>query len=167
MGLNIKIGKNLAIYSLSVGLIYLSFGLLELARGLTDMFGLEWAIFEISTAIVYPDIFSGVTLAIIGIIFLFGVRPQWKTSKDAASYLVVGALLASVFFAVYLAIMGAHAIGFTAYHIMPESYAEIFSDWADWTWTNDMRAGIWMFAFALPSLYYALKIWLSRKINPC
>jgi hypothetical protein len=35
MGLNIKIGKSLASYSLGIGLIYLVFGLLEFARGLS------------------------------------------------------------------------------------------------------------------------------------
>jgi hypothetical protein len=89
-----------------------------------------------------------------------------ESKQDAVSYLVVGALLAAVFFGVYLAIMGSHAMGFGVYNIAPEPYADIFADWAEWTWLNDMRPGIWLFAFAIPSLYYTLKIWLLGKKNP-
>ncbi|MCW4010744.1 MAG: hypothetical protein NWF05_09015 [Candidatus Bathyarchaeota archaeon] len=166
MGLNMKIGRSIAAYSLIVGLFYLVFGLLELVNGLSQTFGLKWAITAVNPAIVSPDIFSGVTLAIIGLIFLFGVRPQWMANKDAASYLAVGTLLATVFFAVYLAIMGSHAVGWGVYHIAPEPYADIFADWAEWIWLDDLRPGIWLFALAVPGLYYTLKMWLSRKKNP-
>jgi hypothetical protein len=76
---------------------------------------------------------------------------------------MVGTLIATVFLVVYLAIMGAHALGSTIYHISSEPYADIFADWAEWTWTDDMRAGIWLYIFALPGLYFTLKTWLSRK----
>ncbi len=157
---NIKTTKKLAIYSLFIGVIYLSLGLLELARGLSESFVVEW---EISTMLLYPEMFSGLTLAIIGAVFLFGVKAQWNSGKDAASFLMVGTLIATVFFAVYLAIMGAHALGSTIYHISSEPYADIFADWAEWTWTDDVRAGIWLYIFALPGLYFTLKTWLSRK----
>jgi len=155
--------KPLAIYSLGIGALYLIFGLLELARGLSEAFGAAW---ETSTMLVYPDMFSGVTLAIVGLIFLFGVQVQWKKGKDANSYLAVGALLASVFFAVYVSIMAAHALGAGIYHISSEPYAEIFGDWAEWMWSDDMRAGIWLYVFALPAVYSTLKLWLTRKNKP-
>jgi hypothetical protein len=160
MVLNRKIGKQLAIYSLGIGILYLVFGMLELSRGLSEVFSIPW---EISTALVYPDMFSGITLAIIGLIFLFGVKLQWKEGKDAASYLAVGSLLAAVFFAVYLAIMGAHALGAGIYQISGEPYADIFADWSEWNWIDDIRSGIWLFVFALPGVYYTMEMWLSRK----
>jgi hypothetical protein len=160
---NTKLKKQLSIYSLGVGLVYLVFGLLELSRGLSEAFSLEWAITQISHAIVYPDIFSGITLTIIGAVFLFGVKPQWQASKDSDSYLVVGTLLSAAFFVVYLAIMGAHAIGAGVYQIAPEAYVDIFADGAEWPWLDDMRAGIWLFAFALPGLYLTLKRWRAKK----
>jgi hypothetical protein len=160
MGLNTKTGKQLSIYSLGIGAIYLVFGLLELTRGLSEAFSITWGI---STVLVYPDMFSGVTLAIIGLIFLFGVKLQWNAGKDAASYLAVGSLLTTVFFAVYLSIMGAHALGSGIYQISAEPYADIFADWAEWNWIDDMRAGIWLFIFALPGVYYTLKMWLGRN----
>jgi hypothetical protein len=166
MSTNIKTGKPIVAYSLGLGALYLVFGLLELIRGLSEAFTLEWAIMDVSTVLVYPDIFSGITLSIIGLIFLFGVAPQWNAKKDASSYLAVGTLLAGVFFTVYLAIMVAHAIGWGMYHVSPADYADIFADWAEWSWLDDLRAGIWMFAFALPAAYYTLKMWLSRKRNP-
>jgi hypothetical protein len=163
MEMNPKLGKDLSIYSLGIGLVYVVLGLLELLRGLSEAFGLEWALMQISTVLVYPDIFSGITLSIIGFVFLFGVMPQWKASKDATSYLVVGTLLSAVFFGVYLAIMGAHALGSGVYLIAPEAYADIFADWAEWSWLGDMRAGIWLFAFVLPGLYLTLKLWRVKK----
>jgi hypothetical protein len=163
--MNIKTGKPLAAYSLGLGALYLVFGLLELARGLSETFAFEWALMDVSTALVYPDIFSGVTLSIIGLIFLFGVAPQWKAKTDSGSYLAVGTLLAGVFFAVYLAIMAAHAIGWGVYNVVPVDYVDIFADWAEWTWIADMRAGIWLFAFALPAAYYTVNVWLGRKRN--
>jgi hypothetical protein len=118
-----KTGKPIAAYSLGLGALYLLFGLLELARGLSETFSITWALTDLSPALVYPDIFSGITLSIIGAIFLFGVKPQWNAKKDAASFLAVGTLLAGVFFAVYLAIMAAHAIGWGVYNVSPVGYA--------------------------------------------
>lgn len=158
-----NLGKQFSIYSLGLGLLYLVFGSLELVRGLIDAFSFKWVLSEISPIIVYPDIFSGITLSIIGIIFLFGVKSQWIAEKQAVSYLVVGTLLSAVFFCVYLVIMGAHAIGWGVYHVIPESYVEIFSDWANWVWTDDLRPGIWLFIFTLPGAYYTFKMWLLRK----
>jgi riboflavin transporter FmnP len=161
--MNTKNTKQLAIYALCAGIPYLVFGLLEFARGLSEAIEATW---EVSTMLVYPDMFSGITLAIVGVIFLFGVWTQHKTNKDTASYLAVGALLASVFFAVYLSILGAHALGAGIYHISSEPYADIFADWAEWTWMDDMRAGIWLYVFALPSVYYTVKMWITRKNKP-
>ena len=152
--------KPIAIYSIGIGALYLVFGVLELARGLSEAFGATW---EICTMLVYPDMFSGVTLSIVGLIFLFGVPLQWKNGKDAKSYLAVGALLATVFFSVYVSIMAAHALGAGIYHISSEPYADIFVDWAEWTWMDDMRGGIWIYAFVLPAVYSSVKMWLTRK----
>jgi hypothetical protein len=163
MDMNTQTGKQLSIYSLGIGALYLIFGLLEFLRGLSETFGIQSTLSETSTTLIYPDMFSGVTLTIIGLIFLFGVRSQWKDSKDFAPYLVVGVLLSAVFFAVYLVILGAHAVGSAVFQFAPEAYADLFADWADWSWLNDMRPGIWLFAFALPGVFYTLKIWLSRK----
>jgi hypothetical protein len=160
MSTNIKTTKKLAIYSLLVGAIYLVLGLLEFARGFSESFEATW---EISTMLVYPDMFSGISLAIIGAIFLFGVKAQWKNEKYAISFLMVGTLIASVFLTVYLAIMGAHALGSTIYYISSEPYADIFADWAEWASIDDFRAGIWLYIFALPGLYVTLTTWLSRK----
>jgi multisubunit Na+/H+ antiporter MnhG subunit len=160
MNSNIKTTKKLALYSLLIGAVYLAFGLLEFTRGFSESFNIPW---EFSTVLVYPDMFSGITLAIIGLVFLFGVKGQWKNGKDAASYLMVGTLIAAVFCAVYLAIMGAHALGSAIYQVSSEPYADIFADWAEWASIDDMRAGIWLFAFVIPGAYFTLKTWLSRK----
>ncbi len=97
-----------------------------------------------------------------GIIFLFGIRQQWRDNGEGASFLVVGTFLSAVFFAVYIAIMLSHAIGFAAFNIAPEPYAEIMADWAEWAWADDLRPEIWLFAFAIPGLRLALKLWRAR-----
>ncbi len=111
---------------------------------------------------IYPDIFGGAMLMVIGVIFLFGVRPQWRGAGEGASFLVVGTFLSAVFFAVYIAIMLSHAIGFAAFNIAPEPYAEIMADWAEWTCMNDLQPGIWLFAFVIPGLQLALRLWKAR-----
>jgi hypothetical protein len=59
--------------------------------------------------------------------------------------------------------MGAHALGSAIYQVSSEPYADIFADWAEWASIDDMRAGIWLFAFVIPGAYFTLKTWLSRK----
>jgi|GEM_PF-804824 hypothetical protein len=165
MTLNIKIGKKWAIYSLCIGLASVIFGLLELASGLSLAYGVDWSEWGISTAFIHPDIFSGIMMAIIGAIFLFGVRQQWRGNQEAASFIVVGTLLSALFFGVYLAMMGANAIGASLYNAVPADsvYAESVADWEGWTWLSDMRPGIWMFTFVLPGLYLTLKLWRGKK----
>ncbi|MCW4006657.1 MAG: hypothetical protein NWF04_08730 [Candidatus Bathyarchaeota archaeon] len=163
MTTNIKMTKPWAVYSACLGLVYFLFGALELTTGLGQAYELSWMQLDISTAVVYPDVFGGLMLVIIGIIFLFGISSQWKGKTEGASFLVVGTLLAAVFFAVYTAIMLSHAVGFGFFHIVPEAYADIMADWAEWVWLDDLRPGIWLFVAALPSLYLTLKIWKSRR----
>lgn len=162
MKTSIKITKPWVTYSAVVGLLYFLFGSFELATGLGQAYEISSLQLDLSTAIVYPDMFGGLMLIITGIIFLYGVSSQWKGNQEGASFLVVGTLLSAVFFAVYFAIMLSHAVGFGFFNIVPEAYAEIMADWAQWTWLSDMRPGIWLFALALPGLYLTLKLWKSR-----
>ncbi|MCL1965858.1 MAG: hypothetical protein FWF66_06810 [Candidatus Bathyarchaeota archaeon] len=161
MTLSIKIGKKWAIYSLCIGLASMIFGLLGLTSGLSLAYGVNWSEWGISTVFVYPDIFTGVMMAIIGVIFLLGVRPQWSGKQDAVSFLVVGTLLSALFFGVYLAMMGANAIGYSMYNAIPAGsvYANSVADWEGWIWLNDVHPGIWLFVFVIPGLYLTLKLW--------
>ncbi len=159
--MNLKVKKRWAIYSLGLGAAYAVFGVLGALIGLGQTYGFNLVQPEIST-VIYPDIFGGIMLIIIGIIFLFGIRPQWKGNGEGTSLLVVGVFLSAVFFAVYMAIMLSHALGYAAFHIAPEPYAEIMVDWAEWTWMDDLRPGIWLFAFTIPGLYLIIKLWKAR-----
>jgi len=162
MSINLKVKKRWAIYSLGLGFAYAAFGTLGILAGFSQTYGFNLVPPEVGTALIYPDAFGGIMLMIIGVIFLFGVRPQWRGAGEGASFLVVGAFLSAVFFAVYIAIMLSHAIGFAAFNIAPAPYAEIMADWAEWTWMNDLRSCIWLFAFATPSLQLALRLWKAR-----
>lgn len=159
MGSKVRVGKGMAVYSLGLGLVYFIFGFLELALGLAEALGLGWIQWDISTALIYPDIFGGCMLIIIGVIFLFGVGSQWQANREGISFLVVGTILATVFFVVYMAIMASHALGYGVYQVTPEPYADPMGDWAEWGWLDDARPGIWLFFFALLGLYLTLKTW--------
>jgi hypothetical protein len=162
MGSQIRVGKGMALYSAGLGLIYSVFGLLELIVGLDQALGLSWIQWNISSSLIFPDIFGGCMLVIIGIIFLFGVTSQWEGNREGASFLVVGTILAAVFFVAYIMILAAHALGYGVYHVTPEPYAASLEDWAEWMWLDDLRPGIWLFSFALPGLYLTLKTWKGQ-----
>jgi len=162
MSINLKVKKRWAIYSLGLGVAYACFGLLGILAGLSQTYGLILIPLEVGTALIYPDIFGGAMLMVIGVIFLFGVRPQWRGAGEGASFLVVGTFLSGVLFAVDIALMLSHAIGVAAFNIAPEPYAEIMADWAEWTCMNDLLPGIWLFAFVIPGLQLALRLWKAR-----
>ncbi|MCK4478171.1 hypothetical protein KAU88_06560 [Candidatus Bathyarchaeota archaeon] len=162
MGSEVRVGKGMATYSLSLGLIYSLFGLFELVLGLDQSLGLGWFQLDISTALICPDLFGGCMLIIIGIIFLFGIDSQWKGNREGISFLVVGTILAMVFFAVYATIMASHALGYGIYQVTPEPHADPLGDWAEWIWLDDIRPAIWLFTLVLPGLYMTLQTW-KRK----
>ena len=162
MGSEVRVRKGMAVYSLGLGLVYFIFGLLELVFGLDQALGLGWVQWDISTALIYPDLFGGCMLIIMGVVFLFGISSQWKGKREGISFMVVGTILASVFFAVYVAIMASHALGYGVYQVTPEPYADPVGDWTEWIWLEDLRPALWLFVFVLPALYVTLETW-KRK----
>ena len=153
MGFNKSIGTRIATYSFITGISYTIFGLLEITVGCGDFFGtgipLIMSIELAGANLVPPDFFGGVMLIIIGIVYLIGVGQQARGEREGISFLLVGSLLATVFFAVYMSIMLANGVG----------YLFQFEDWLEWTWLDDLRPGIWLFIIALPGAYLVL----SRK----
>lgn len=162
MASNGNVGKGTAVYSLSLGLTYLIFGLLELSFGLDQAWNLDWLQWNVSSALIYPDMFGGCMLIIIGVVFLFGVSLQRHGNQEGISFLVVGTILAMVFFVVHMAIMASHAIGYSVYHVTPEPYADPVADWAEWSWLDDLRPAIWLFVFALPGVQLMLQTWRKK-----
>jgi hypothetical protein len=147
MGFNKNIGTKLAVYSVVIGTLYVVFGLLEILVGWGDLTGTGVSLIPTvemaGLTVVPPDVFGGVMLIIIGAVYVTGVKQQAQGNREGISFLLVGSLLAAVFFVVYMAIMLSNSVG----------YLFQFEDWLEWIWLDDLRPGIWLFLGALPGTY--------------
>lgn len=150
MTFNKNVGTTIAVYSLSIGILYAIFGILEILIGWGVFVGTGVPLIQpielAGVNLVPPDVFGGIMLIIIGAVYLTGVRQQGRGEREGLSFLLVGSLLAAVFFVVYVVIMLANGVG----------YVFQFEDWLEWTWLDDLRPGIWLFLLALPGAYLVL-----------
>jgi hypothetical protein len=150
MGFNKNVGTALAVYSFSTGIAYAIFGILEILIGCGEFVGTGVPLIppvELAGVNLVPlDVFGGIMLIIIGAVYLNGVGQQARGDREGLSFLLVGSLLAAIFFGVYTVIMLANGIG----------YMFGFEDWLEWIWLDDLRPGIWLFLLALPGAYLAL-----------
>jgi len=155
MGFNRNVGTQIAVYSSVIGVLYAVFGCLEILVGWGELIGTGVTLIpplEVAGVnIVPPDVFGGVMLIIIGAVYLTGLKQQARGEREGVSFLLVGSLLALIFFGVYMAIMLANGVG----------YLFQFEDWLEWTWLDDLRPGIWLFLLASPGAYlaFAKKKW--------
>jgi hypothetical protein len=155
MGFNKSVGITVAVYSTVIGILYAVVGLLEILVGWGDLIGTGEPLIaplELGALnVIPPDVFGGIMLIIIGAVYLAGVKQQAKGNREGLSFLLVGSLLAGVFFVVHLLIMLANGVGFVFQ----------FEDWLEWIWLDDLRPAIWLFILALPGAYlaYTKKNW--------
>lgn len=149
MGFNKNVGKTIAVYSFVIGILYAVFGILEILVGGGDFVGTGVSLIQpielAGVNVVPPDVFGGIMLIIIGAVYLTGVRQQARGKREGLSFLLVGSLLAAIFFGVYIVIMLANGVG----------YVFQFEDWLEWIWLDDLRPGIWLFLLALPGTHLA------------
>jgi hypothetical protein len=150
MTFNKNVGTALAVYSFFMGIIYAIFGILEILIGWGEFVGTGVPLIqpiELAGINLVPlDVFGGIMLTIIGAVYLAGVRQQARGERQGLSFLLVGSLLAAIFFGVYMVIMLANGVG----------YMFQFEDWMNWIWLDDLRPGIWLFLLALPGVYLVL-----------
>lgn len=150
MGFNKNVGTVIGAYSFFIGMTYTLIGLLEIVIGWGDFIGSGASLIPpIELAginLIPPDVLGGIMLTIIGAVYLTGVRQQARGDREGLSFLLVGSLLAAVFFGVFTAIMLANGLG----------YVFQFEDWLKWTWLDDLKPEIWLFPLALPGAYLAL-----------
>lgn len=150
MTFNKKVGTTLAVYSFFMGIIYAILGILEILIGWGEFVGTGVPIIQpielAGVQLVPLDVFGGIMLIIIGAVYLTGVRQQARGEREGLAFLLVGSLLATIFFVVYMVIMLANGVG----------YVFQFEDWLDWIWLADLRPGIWLFLLALPGAYLVL-----------
>ena len=143
MAFNGQVGKWVAAYSVLMGLAYLLLGLLEVLNG-TGVGGLAGVYKMLNVPV---DLFGGIMLLFIAAVYLAGIGQQWRGDREGLSFLVVGVLLSTVFFGLYVVIMGANGLG----------YLLQFEDWLEWTLLDDLRPEIWFFPLILPGAYMSMK----------
>ncbi len=138
-------GKVAAVYAVFLGVFYIVIGVIECVEGFNAVFFMsESRILERIPAEFAPaDFFGGLSAVVIGAAYL-GVVGLWKAKFESLSFLLVGALMSTVFGVLYLLVFGAN--GFGAYLAGEE-----------WEWTTDIaRPEIWLFFASLPLGYFAL-----------
>jgi hypothetical protein len=147
MAFNKNVGTALAAYSFVIGILYAIFGILEILVGWEEFVGTGGPLIQpielAGVNVVPPDVFGGIMLIIIGMVYLTGVGQQGRGEREGLSFLLVGSLLAAMFFVVYIVVMLANGVG----------YVFQFEDWLEWIWLVDLRPGIWLFLLALPGAY--------------
>jgi len=150
MVFNKNVGTTIAAYSFFIGILYAIFGVLEILIGWGEFVGTGVPLIqpiELAGINLVPlDVFGGIMLIIIGVVYLTGVGQQARGEREGLGFLLVGSLLAAIFFGVYAVIMLANGVG----------YVFQFEDWLEWIWLDDLRPGIWLFLLALPGAYLAL-----------
>jgi hypothetical protein len=122
--------KAIAAYSLSLGTVYLGMGLLE-ALG---------SYLKIRPSFIPHDIFGGFVLAVIGGIYLSGVKGLWKSYREGLAGHLVGTALALIFGGLYLLVMGTNGLSY------------LLGDLEEWRPLADLRPEIWLAPLALPGL---------------
>jgi len=133
--------KTSAIYSALVGLVYIVSGVLE---------WLAYLKFEVNSepiGDVIPlmgDIFMGFSLLLIGIIFLFGIRPLLQRDAMGPAYPLVGAGLGMVLAVMQLLIMVAN---------WAEKELLENEDFADWQTIDDLTISVYVVMIAILALY--------------
>jgi hypothetical protein len=114
-------------YALVLGILYLIVGLVEVFGGASFIPG---------------DIFSGLALVVISVVYLYGIKGLWNANYGGLSFLLGGLLLSAAFGILYLLLMGADGL----MYLLGE--AEEFSA------LDDFRPGIWLFFISLPAVYF-------------
>ncbi|MCD6263368.1 hypothetical protein J7L60_03030 [Candidatus Bathyarchaeota archaeon] len=142
MGLNKSLGQVVATYSALIGLLYAFLGFMEILTGL----GLSGGILS-KILFMKGDMIAGAVLITTGVVYLAGVGSLSRGEREGLSFVVVGVLLSTVIFALYLSIMGANALG----------YILGFEGWVDWTWIDDVNPGLWLWFLTIPGIYISLK----------
>lgn len=125
------------VYTLLVGLLYLSVGLVQFVNG----------VLVIENSLIQPDLFQGAVLAIVGAVFLRGFYERRRGRPDWRAFLSVGTLLAGIIFALYLFMLISNGLG----------WALGFEDWLDWTPIEQLQPGLWLFVATLPGVFASIR----------
>jgi len=102
--------------------------------------------------IIKPDIFLGICMALIGAVFLVGVKPLFQNKDEGVSFLVGGSLLSIGYGIIYLLIMLAHGAMFLLGN----------EDFLTWNILSDFSPAIWYALLAIPG---GIITWQIRNVK--
>jgi hypothetical protein len=137
-------GSNLSgAYVGIVGLLYVLVGLIEVYTG----FGVTIAALDPIANLfrVVGDPFNGFVLLVIGLVFMKGAGPASSGDREGISYVVGGAIMASVLLGFYVLNAFSNGLGFVLG----------FEDWLEWTILDDIKPGAILWIATIPSLLMA------------
>jgi len=136
--------KYMAIYCLILGIINAVIGIIQVIGGIIALGGGYLGL----PVVLPPDLFSGICLIIIGLVYLRGVQPLLSKNDKGVAFLVGGAIISLMLGFIYLMTMGADGI---MYIIGSE-------DFESWTPLNDFVPALWVSIFSIPGAFIAWKI---------
>jgi len=126
------------VFALVVGIIYLAFGLMQVAVA----FGIGAD--SIGAALLIPqDFLGGFVLVVIGAVFLVGVNQLRAGVSDGLAFVYIGILLSLTFAVIYLLVMLGDSL--MAYLIVSE-------DFEGWGPVDDLKPGIYLAILSLLGL---------------
>jgi hypothetical protein len=121
-------GNKEMVFAALTGVLYASFGLLNILEGFGIDTGMAGSLF------IPGDILGGFCLVVIGAVFLNGLREMLKGVNAGVSFVYVGILMSLIFAAVYLLIMGGNLLDS---YIVPDDYE-------GWSVMESFRPGIYL-----------------------
>lgn len=122
--------KNLAYFTLLLGIMYVISGILQTLKGaklLPDDF--------ISTNLFPPELAGGLVLVVVGAVYLYGTLEFSKSSHEGRAYAYVGIVLSILFGIVYFLTFTADLIN--AWVLFAEGFEQ-------WTPLNDFKPALYL-----------------------
>ncbi|TGC11076.1 hypothetical protein [Methanolobus halotolerans] len=135
--MNYSYQKKEALFAALAGVLYVISGTLHIVEGLGADTGFAALLF------VQADILGGFCLAVIGMVFLYGLLEMRRGIKAGMSFAYVGILLSIIFMAVYLLIMGGNLLDS---FIVP-------GDYEGWNIMESLRPGIYLGLLSLMAAF--------------
>ncbi|MDW7731428.1 MAG: hypothetical protein SCH66_03240 [Methanolobus sp.] len=120
------------------GVMYTIFGIFQIGEGLGINTGMSDVLF------IPGDILGGLSLVILGAVFLYGLKEMLQGINAGVSFVYVGILMSLVFMVVYLLVMGGNMLDSL---IVPEDYE-------GWNIMEAFRPGIYLGILPLMGILY-------------
>lgn len=152
--------RQIAIYAITLGVVYVIVGAVEFTSGLWNLVSPGITVSFLGVPI---DLFGGFATLVMGATY-FGAVPILKGKHGSLGFVLIGTLLSAIFGVLYLLIVGADGFG------------TLLASWEgeEWTWEwltsgsagpGLLRPEIWLFFASLPLAYFALRTTKKERIQ--